>query len=64
MTDEELFDFFYKMYSCFGQDAIIHFVKDRQAYGQLPRVAWSDCDGCDWHSPFLDNHCLVCGEYK
>ena len=57
-------DFFYTMYTLFGQDAVIHFVKDRQAAGQMADATWQDCDGCDWHSPFLDNHCLVCGEHN
>lgn len=63
MTDEQLFDFCYKMYEEFGQWSVINFVKDRQENGQLQHIHWQDCNGCDWHTPYLGTNCLVCGGY-
>lgn len=51
------------MYEMFGQWAVINFIKDRQDNGDLLYVKWKDCDGCDYHTPFLGHHCLVCGEH-
>ena len=61
MSDEELFNFCYKMYEHFGQWSVINFVKDRQFNGQLQHIYWRDCDSCEYYSPFLDVNCLICG---
>ena len=49
------------IYNGFGQFAVINLVRDRQSEGYLSDVEWKDCDGCDWHSPFDNGYCLVCG---
>ena len=61
MQEKEITDFFVTMYDNFGQFSVINFVKDRQENGQLLQATWKDCDGCDWHTPFISNACLVCG---
>ena len=65
LNDElELKDFLYKMYENFGQYSVLDFVKNRQDNGDLLHLQWNDCDGCDNHSAFEDNVCVVCGEEK
>jgi hypothetical protein len=49
------------LYEGFGQWAVMSLVKDRQSEGYLSDVDWKDCDGCDWHSPYYEGSCLVCG---
>jgi hypothetical protein len=61
MSNEDLTKFFYTMYEGFGQFAVIDFVRSRQDNQQLLQVTWKDCDGCDWHTPYLEDSCLVCG---
>lgn len=59
--EKELADFLYEMYVNFGQFSVIDFVRSRQENGQLTGIEWHDCNGCDWHTPFEDKACLVCG---
>ena len=61
-SDDKLYKLCVDMYEMFGQFAVINFIKDRQDNGQVLHVTWNDCDGCDWHTPFLYSNCLVCGE--
>jgi hypothetical protein len=61
MSNVDLMKFFYTMYEEFGQFAVIDFVRSRQENEQLKQITWKDCDGCDWHTPYLENGCLVCG---
>lgn len=49
------------IYEGFGQYAVVNLIKDRQSEGYLSDVNWKDCDGCDWHSPYYEGSCLICG---
>ena len=62
--DDKIYQLCLTIYEMFGQWAVINFIKDRQDNGQVLHAIWNDCDGCDWHTPFLNNNCLVCGEYN
>jgi hypothetical protein len=54
-------DVFEIIYTEFGQQAVLNFVRDRQENGQLLDVIWETCGGCDCVSPFRDDLCLMCG---
>jgi hypothetical protein len=61
MNNQDIPDFFQKMYEQFGQFSVIDFVKSRQENGDLKQVNWKDCVGCEFYTPYFASSCLVCG---